>query len=53
LALFGLGAIAWRKHETNAAVNYYEQYLSNAIPGSTQFKIASQRLQELTHGKTH
>jgi tetratricopeptide (TPR) repeat protein len=52
LALFGLGAIAWRKHETNAAVDYYEQYLSNAIPGSTQFKIASQRLKELTHGKT-
>lgn len=51
VALFGLGAIAWRKHETNAAVDYYEQYLSNAIPGSTQFKIASQRLKELTHGK--
>ena len=49
-ALFGLGAIAWRKHETNAAVDYYQQYLSNAVPGSTQFKIATQRLKELTNG---
>jgi tetratricopeptide (TPR) repeat protein len=47
-ALFGLGTIAWRKHETNSAVVFYQQYLTNAIDGSPQFSVASKRLKELT-----
>lgn len=46
-ALYGLGAVAWRKHDTNAAIGFYQQYLSNAIPGSPQFLLASERLQQL------
>jgi tetratricopeptide (TPR) repeat protein len=46
-ALFGLGTIAWRKHETNFAIGFYQQYLTNAIPGSPQENIANQRLKEL------
>src|SRR6185503_3906139 len=32
-ALFGLGSIAWRKQETNQAIELYQQYLSTGIPG--------------------
>jgi tetratricopeptide (TPR) repeat protein len=46
-ALFGLGTVAWRKHETNSASAFYQKYLSNAIPGSPQFVMASERLQQL------
>lgn len=47
-ALYGLGAVAWRKHDTNAAIGFYEQYLTNAIPaGSPQVRVAMERLQEL------
>jgi len=46
-ALFGLGTIAWRKHETNSAVLFYQHYLTNAIDGSPQFSVATQRLREL------
>ena len=46
-ALFGLGTIAWRKHETNSAVAFYQQFLTNVIDGSPQFSIATQRLREL------
>jgi tetratricopeptide (TPR) repeat protein len=46
-ALYGLGTIAWRKQETNAAIAYYQGYLTNAIDGSPQFSVASQRLREM------
>jgi tetratricopeptide (TPR) repeat protein len=46
-ALFGLGTIAWRKHETNTAIGFYQQYLTNAIPRSSQASVAGQRLKEL------
>ncbi|SPE55121.1 hypothetical protein SBV1_2060015 [Verrucomicrobia bacterium] len=46
-ALVGLGTFAWRHHETNAAIELYEQGLSNALPGSAQYKIASQALNQL------
>jgi tetratricopeptide (TPR) repeat protein len=46
-ALFGLGTIAWRKHETNSAIHFYQQYLTNAIADSPQVTVASQRLREL------
>jgi tetratricopeptide (TPR) repeat protein len=46
-ALYGLAAVAWRKHDTNAAITLYGQYLSNAIPGSLQVTVAIERLREL------
>jgi tetratricopeptide (TPR) repeat protein len=46
-ALFGLGTVAWRKHETNSAVAYYQQYLTNAIAGSPQTSVAIERLHGL------
>ncbi len=47
-ALYGLGAIAWRRHDTNAAIGFYQQYLTNAIPvRSPQVMVATQRLKEL------
>jgi tetratricopeptide (TPR) repeat protein len=46
-ALFGLGTIAWRKQETNAAIAFYQGYLTNAIVDSPQVSVASRRLQEM------
>ena len=46
-ALFGLGAIAWRKQDTNAAIELYEQYLSNGVPGLAQYRAAAARLRQL------
>ena len=51
-ALFGLGTVAWRKHDTNSAVEFYQQFLSNAIPRSRQSRIALDRLQQLKEGGT-
>ena len=50
-ALFGLAGIAWHKHETNTAVNLYQQYLSNGVPESAQYALAVQRLRILTGDK--
>jgi tetratricopeptide (TPR) repeat protein len=46
-ALFGLGTVAWRKQETNAAIAFYRQYLTNAIAASPQVAVATTRLREL------
>jgi tetratricopeptide (TPR) repeat protein len=46
-ALFGLGAIAWRNQDTNAAILLYEQYLSNGVPGLAQYRVAAGRLARL------
>jgi tetratricopeptide (TPR) repeat protein len=46
-ALFGLGGISWRKHETNTAIGFYEQYLAKGSPGSPQYQVASERLKQL------
>lgn len=46
-ALFGLGGIAWRKHETNTAIGFYEQYLAKGSPGSPRYLVASERLKHL------
>ncbi len=48
---FGLGEIAYRKKDTNAAIIYYQNYLSNAIPGSAEVEFVKTRLSELT-GRT-
>ncbi len=45
--LFGLGEISWRKHDTNAAIGFYEKYLTNGLPDPADKKLASQRLREL------
>jgi tetratricopeptide (TPR) repeat protein len=46
-ALFGLGTIAWRQQNTNSAIQFYQQYLSNAIPRSPQYALAAERLEQL------
>jgi len=46
-ALFSLGGIAWREHDTNAMVRYYEQFLSNSAAMTPQFNVASERLRQL------
>jgi tetratricopeptide (TPR) repeat protein len=46
-ALYGLGAIAWRKRDTNAAIDFYQQYLSRSNKESPQFRLASARLRQL------
>jgi len=51
-ALFGLGTIAWRKQETNAAVQFYQQYLSRNFPALAQNKVAAERLKELRGEQT-
>jgi hypothetical protein len=45
-ALFGLGAIAWREHDTNAMVQHYQAFLSNSAAGSRQTAVATPRLKE-------
>jgi tetratricopeptide (TPR) repeat protein len=46
-ALFGLGTIAWRRQDTNAAVQFYQQYLTNTIAQSAQYAVAAERLRQL------
>jgi len=47
---YGLGEIAYRKKDTNAAIIYYQNYLSNAIPNSAESNFVSARLAELKAG---
>jgi tetratricopeptide (TPR) repeat protein len=49
---YGLGEIAWRKHETNAAVKNYKQYLTTADTNTAEAQGVIQRLQEL-QGQPH
>ncbi len=44
---YGLGEIAWRKHETNEAVKNYKVYLANANTNTAEAKAVIQRLQEI------
>jgi tetratricopeptide (TPR) repeat protein len=44
---YGLGEIAYRKKDTNAAIIYYQLYRSNSIPSSEESKLVSARLVEL------
>jgi len=50
-ALFGLGTVAWRKQDTNLAVRYYEQFLSNGVGQTRQDKLALERLKQMQPGK--
>ncbi len=45
--LFGLGEIAWRKHDTNAALGFYEQCSTNNLPDLADRRLVLQRLQQL------
>lgn len=44
---YGLGEIAWRKHETNEAVRNYELYLAAANTNTAEAKTIFERLHEL------
>lgn len=44
---YGLGEIAWRKHETNEAIKNYELYLASANTNTAEAKIIVQRLHQL------
>jgi tetratricopeptide (TPR) repeat protein len=44
---YRLGEIAWRKHETNDAIRYYELYLANANTNTAEATNIMQRLREL------
>ena len=44
---YGLGEIAWRKHETNNAIKYYKLYLANANANTAEASNVVQRLRLL------
>lgn len=44
---FGLGELAYRRKETNAAIRHYESYLTNALPNSPESQLVITRLKEL------
>jgi tetratricopeptide (TPR) repeat protein len=46
-AYYGLGEIAYRRKDTNAAIRQYEAYLSNSPPNQAESKMVAARLQEL------
>jgi tetratricopeptide (TPR) repeat protein len=46
-AAYGLGEIAWRRHETNDAIESYELYLANAKTNTAEATNVLQRLREL------
>jgi Tfp pilus assembly protein PilF len=45
--LFVLGAIARRNQDTNAAIEFFQQYRSNSVPGSPEYRAADERLKQL------
>ncbi len=44
---YGLGEIAYRRKDTNAAIRNYEAYLTNAPPKTAESKYVGERIQEL------
>jgi tetratricopeptide (TPR) repeat protein len=46
----GLGEIAWRQHDTNAAIKNYQLYLSNSPDNPEEVKTVKARLKELNAG---
>jgi len=44
---FGLGEIAWRRHDTNQAIYNYRLYLSNAPPRTVEADLVRNRLEQL------
>jgi tetratricopeptide (TPR) repeat protein len=47
---YGLAEIAWRRKDTNAAIQYYQLYQANAPTNTTEAKLVSARLKELKPG---
>jgi tetratricopeptide (TPR) repeat protein len=52
LVAYGLGEIAWRKHETNEAIKNYEAYLNTANTYTAEATNIIQRLRDLK-GQPH
>jgi tetratricopeptide (TPR) repeat protein len=46
-ARFGLGAVARRQQDTNAAIALFQEYLTNSVPGSPEYRAAATRLKRL------
>jgi tetratricopeptide (TPR) repeat protein len=44
---YGLGEIAWRRKDTNAAARNYQLYLANAQTNTSEAKLVSERLKQL------
>jgi tetratricopeptide (TPR) repeat protein len=44
---YGLGEIAWRKHDTNAAIKNYELFLANVNTNAPAAKTVLERLRQL------
>jgi tetratricopeptide (TPR) repeat protein len=47
---YGLGEIAWRKKDTNAAIRNYQLYLVNAQTNTAEAKVIAGRLKDLKSG---
>jgi tetratricopeptide (TPR) repeat protein len=47
--VYGLGEIAYRRHETNEALRNYEIYLANANTNTDEAKTVAERLKSLKH----
>jgi hypothetical protein len=47
---YGLGEIAWRSKDTNAALGYYQQYLDLGNTNSAEARFVSDRLKQLKPG---
>jgi tetratricopeptide (TPR) repeat protein len=45
--LFGLGEIAWRKRDTNAAIRFYQDCLARGNPASAEHTLVAERLKQL------
>ena len=45
--LFGLAEIAWRRQDTNTAVQYYQNCLARSARGSADYKRVADRLRQL------
>ena len=50
-AYYGLGGIAWEKKDTNAAIRYYQQFLTNSVSYTEQVGNAAARLKSLQQGR--
>jgi tetratricopeptide (TPR) repeat protein len=48
---YGLGEIAWRKKNTNAAIQYFEGYLTNSPPNPDEIKTVEDRVKMLKSEK--
>jgi Flp pilus assembly protein TadD len=44
---YGLGEIAYLRQDTNAAIRYYQLYLTNSPPGNQEAEFVSDRLKKL------